>query len=309
MVESAPLFSECDDVTDDRPLAQGDVFEWLERTDDPWLQFGVIVTANCDIVHEKHRGVLSYVPLLAIEDYLRMFFFPAALRKGVRPIAEQLGRTLLADEVAEAIRTYQAENLPDFPQPLSDTVALRWALTMTSEDLADELRITDSRRRSDFVMLVDDFRIAESAATSENYAAQWDALVRLRVRKGATADGAREKIWTEIRSSIKDLPGDRFFLGRIGSFVGDGWIAYLRLVREIQQEGVAIRQPDLRKRGAVARRVAHLRSPYIYRLTQQLIDVFATIGLPSEYEQSRSSVVEAMSVRAPIADAQMDVAR
>lgn len=309
MTDPTPPFSECDDVTDDSALVQGDVFEWLERKDDPWLQFGVIVTANCDILHQKHRGILSYVPVLAIEDYLRIFFFPSALQKGVKSIAEQLGRTLLADEVADAIRAYQAENLADFPEPLSDSVALRWALTLTPEGLADELQITDPGPRKKFVTLVEDFRSVEAAVTGGAYAAQWNALVRLRVRQGPTAEKARERIWSEIRASIKDLPGDRFFLGRLGSVPGDGWIAYLRLVREIQHDQVAIRQPDLRKKETVAKRVARLRSPYIYRLTQQLIDVFAAIGLPSEYEESRSSVVDALSVRASQVDVGLDTAR
>ena len=235
MTDTTPPFSECDDVTDDSALVQGDVFEWLERKDDPWLQFGVIVTANCDILHQKHRGILSYVPVLAIEDYLRIFFFPSVLRKGVKSIAEQLGRTLLADEVADAIRAYQAENFPDFPEPLADSVALQWALTLTPDGLADELRITDAGPRNKFVTLVEDFRAVEAAVTGETYAAQWNALIRLRVRQGAAAEKAREKIWSDIRASMKDLAGDRFFLGRLGSVPGDGWIAYLRLVREIQQ--------------------------------------------------------------------------
>lgn len=309
MDDTTPLFSECDDVNDDSPLVQGDVFEWLERKDDPWLQFGVIVTANCDILHQKHRGILSYVPLLAIEDYLRIFFFPVALRKGVKSIAEQLGRTLLADEVADAIRAYQAQNLQDFPEPLSDSVALRWALTLTPDSLADELQITDAGPRKKFVTLVEDFHTVEAAATSEAYAAQWNALVRLRARQGATIEKAREKIWSDIRASIKDLPGDCLFLGRLGSVAGDGWIAYLRLVREIQHDRVAVRQSDLRRKETAAKRVAHLRSPYIYRLTQQLIDVFAAIGLPSEYEESRSSVVDALSVRASNTEPELDAPR
>ena len=222
------------------------------------LQFGVILTANCDILHQKHRGILSYVPLLAIEDYLRIFFFPSALRKGVKSIAEQLGRTLLADEVADAIRAYQAENLPDFPEPLSDSVALRWALTLTPEGLADELRITDPSPRKKFVTLVEDFRTVEAAATSEAYSAQWNALVSLRVRQGATAEKAREKIWSDIRASIKDLPGDRFFLGRIGSIVG-------KPASRIIGEG-CLAEAAKRRRRTVAARSSLLSNSALYAI-------------------------------------------
>jgi hypothetical protein len=131
--------------------------------------------------------------------------------------------------------------------------------------------------------------------SSERYAEQMEALARIRVRQGAAPAKAYERIWAEIHATIRSLPGDSFFVGRLGSMPSAGWVAYLRLVREIQHDSVAIRQPDLRKPGTVAKRVARLRSPYIYRMTQQLIDVFAAIGLPTEYELSRTGVVDRLA--------------
>ena len=37
-----------------------------------------------------------------------------------------------------------------------------------------------------------------------------------------------------------------------------------------------------------------MRSPYIYRLTQQLAAVFTAIGLPLEYESNRADVLAAL---------------
>jgi hypothetical protein len=295
MLETA-AFSECDEVTDDRPLVQGDIFEWVDRGTDPWRQFGVVVTANCDIAQEKHRGILSYVPFLSLQDYLRLFHFPKLLQRGVQPLANELSKKLLADELAEAIRTYQAANLPEFPEPVSDRAALLWAKSRTPEEIADDLRITGAESRARFINLVVDFKYVDDATTGEGYTEQLSALIRLRTRRGVVPAKAQEAIWGEIHGAIKSLPGDCFFVGRVGSTPSAGWIAYLRLVREIQHRDVAIRQPELRRQGAaLAKRVSRLRSPYIYRLTQQLTDVFAAIGLPTEYEDSRAEVLQALA--------------
>ena len=47
-MESHEAFAECADVLGDEPLRQGDVFKWHPESSDPWEQFGIIVTADCD---------------------------------------------------------------------------------------------------------------------------------------------------------------------------------------------------------------------------------------------------------------------
>jgi hypothetical protein len=57
--------------TDGLPLLQGDLFKWLDsKFTRPWSTYGVVVTADCDLLRSKTRGVISYVPALIIEDYI-----------------------------------------------------------------------------------------------------------------------------------------------------------------------------------------------------------------------------------------------
>lgn len=74
--EAHAPFSECHDVSDDRPIRQGDVFEWVSPSTDPLKFLGLVVTADCDIANAKHEGILSYVPILRFVDYLRLFSLP-----------------------------------------------------------------------------------------------------------------------------------------------------------------------------------------------------------------------------------------
>ena len=250
-------FSECDDVTDDRPLVQGDVFEWLNRGSDPWQHFGIVVTANCDIAEGKHRGILSYVPLLSLEDYLRLFFLPKALRKGVKSIAEELGKKLLDQELAEVIRAHQAANLPEFPEPLSDKAALQWASTMKPEALADELRITEPNPRAKFIALVPGLPMSMRQCRAKAMLSRWKPWRRNpSPPRCRPCKGGRKDLGGDSRHNSE--PSGRFLLCRSGAFgfmPSAGWVAYLRLVREIQHDSVAIRQPDLRKPGTLAKRV------------------------------------------------------
>jgi len=281
-------FCECEEVTDDRPIRQGHIFEWL-APEDPWKLLGVVVTANCDIVQEKHRGILSYIPILPIAHYLRLFYVPKLLERG---------RRRLVDELTKTMRDHQAE-LQEFPEPLSELAALEWALRGTAGEIADELRVDHPRMRAKLIRLIDDYRLVQSALKGI-LAEQVEALVRMRLRQGGTDAKVRDGAWKDIQSGVDDLPGDCFFIGCISTGHRSGYVAYLRLVREIQDTHIAIKQSDLRvSPPPPARRMAQLQSPFIYRLTQQLADVFASIGLPDEYDQNRQRLVQSLATNTP----------
>jgi hypothetical protein len=278
----AVAFCECHDAGDHR-IRQGDVFEWLGNDSaDPWTKFGVVVTADCDIVHAKHRGVLSYVPLLELRDYLALFHLPAKLQRGAAPIREQL---------VKVIRMLQAECAPEFSVPLSEEAALRWVAALTVEGVAKELGVPPERNLDDFRALAADFALVQTAIAAGTFDQLFAGLVQVRKRRAKGNDDVHASIWKDIEDHISRLPGDAFFISSLTSHQYAGYVAYLRLVREIDQEHIAIRQTDLRASSVRAKRIAALNSPYIYRLTQSLAAVFADIGLPSEYEDARQHLL------------------
>lgn len=70
----------------------------------------------------------------------------------------------------------------------------------------------------------------------------------------------------------------------------DGNLAWVRHIWQIKLECIAIRTSEARDRPA--ERVARLESPYRYRLTQKLGQVFSDIGLPN---LDRTSVKNAVT--------------
>jgi len=81
------------------------------------------------------------------------------------------------------------------------------------------------------------------------------------------------------------------FLSSIGNDDDSGYVAYLRLLRELKDNQVALK-PSSRSFEITHERIAHLKPPYLYRLTQQLGAVFSSIGLPTEYEASRDTLTQ-----------------
>lgn len=71
------------------PLRQGDVLEWLGDRMDPWRRFAIIVTADCDLAHQKHAGLLACVPVLAHDEYLALFPLAGRLEKARSKLLER----------------------------------------------------------------------------------------------------------------------------------------------------------------------------------------------------------------------------
>lgn len=287
--EPPSAFSECDEVTDDKPMRQGDVFAWLSASSDPLAVLGLVVTADCDIAHAKHRGILSYVPILRLTDYLRLFHFPRVIERGLKPIVAELLKKILE---------LQALNRPEFPEPISEQAAVRWVMETDLDEIANDLGLAEGKPRQRLIALGSAYRSAQAARQREEFDDQFEAIVRLRSKTAEAAKQSRVNLWSEISALVRDLPGDAFFIGRIASDFTTGYLAYLRLVREVRDDQIAIRQTDLLQGSrAVAKRIARLRSPYIFRLTQQLGTVFGAIGLPTEYEDHRQQLVQVMAAR------------
>jgi hypothetical protein len=274
-LSSGQTFCECDPIDDPlTQLAQGDVFEWLESPEDPWHRHGIIVTADCDIVHRKHAGVLSYIPLLSVRDYVAAFYLP-------KQIAKILSR--IDEGIVKEVHRLQAKNLPTYPSPVAANVAIAWVEQASSTAIADDLKATGSDR--DRLVAVCEARAALVACSSSA-----DINVHGKIAE------IQSKLWKEIKSHLKDLPGDALFIRAITDRHSTGFVACLRFIRELSQSDIAIKAASLD--GARARRIGRLRAPYVYRLTQMLGSVFSSIGLPDAYESARHELVELLQLHA-----------
>jgi len=273
-------FSECDDIVDAAPLRQGDVVRRLSEDSDPWADLGVIVTADCDIAREKHHGRLSYVPLLPVEYYLALSYLP-----------RRLGRVMaaIAGELLKIIHKAQAGRNDGFTTPISADRAERWLTEATPERVANTLGLAGADR--DKMLRLGEILVQARAATPGDYSMHRRVYCEAEVRlnRSASTRAVWSRLAKDVASHLKDLPGDAMFLSSVGRTYDSGYIAYLRVLRELRDEQVAVRASH-RSFAVTHERISHLRAPYIYAMTQKLGAVFSAIGLPSEYESSRERI-------------------
>lgn len=284
-VPEQPPFSECAAATDDLPLRQGDVIEALAPAD-PESRFGVVVTADCDIAQLKHNNTVSYVPLFVLPRYVAAFYIPRRLERILKQLREDLTRR------ATTIRQQQHPDSAPFSEGAIDV----WVEGADGAAIAAALEAPADKRRNEFIALADTYRAARLARGAEDLEAGVKALTLVSQYRGSTAEKALSKTWDEIHGYVRDLPGDAFFIGSIGEVpeLRVGFIAYLRVLRELHPTQVALRPADLRSADVRVKRIARLRSPYLYRLTQQLASVFSSIGLPTAYETERDRIASVL---------------
>lgn len=276
---------ECETELNAGPVRQGDVFEWRALSDDPHRRLGLIVTADCDIAHAKHAGVLSYVPLMSVQDYLRLYRLPKTISRRL----EELKQKMFA-----SVRSHQTD--PDFTEPISGEAVLDWLEISSPDAIADALAVTTHPDRERLVELLETYVYVRTALADLKFDTQIEAIVKTKLLSGQKdAAKARQIVMKEVRGWIQELPGDAFFIGFVSERMPEGYIAYLRLVREIEDAQIAVSSSDERHNSSVlARRVARLGSPYLFCLTQRLGSVFGSIGLPGEYEDNRRRITEGL---------------
>ena len=269
-------------------MRQGHVFRWIEASDgashDPWKQVGIIVTADCDLAQGKHGAFLSYVPLLRATDYLRLFVLPQILEKSLRPKVDELHAKLAM--IQQALQ-------PAHPQPISPEVLRSWLTELGTSAVLTELGMPQGAQRdraSELFSLVEHAWLALKTST-------FDSLFAAAVAVRGGTETHAQKVRDQLREKLRSLPGDAFYLTSLPEIDDFGFIAYLRLVREISASAIAIRYTDTRRSDVKAIRFAKLTAPYLYRLTQQLGEVFSSIGLPTEYEAERDASSELLLSR------------
>ncbi|MGA5389077.1 hypothetical protein [Streptomyces pseudogriseolus] len=285
---AAELFCEyqTDVALGDSPLEQGDVVQFLQgiKFPDGWHDvLGVVVTANCDLAREKTWGLITYVPAIPIDSYIRCFTVPKHLKSEARKAEKQL-KEIFGQNSSESAR--RAVEMADLGYP-EDQVAL-----LLGDNAESKLKARFSRCYSVLSCILSMIENLETVKDAhdfwralKSYAEQMDGI------KGETVGTNEKRVRNYIKTNLSNPPGDVFFLSSPSPIHGRGYIVVLRFIGSINDESVALRTVDeMRAPGQYsARRVSRLETLYTHRVVQQMATVFTDIGLPEEYEQARDT--------------------
>lgn len=270
---------EYEDLEDLELPSQGDVIKWVGKEwSKPWRCFGVVVTADCDLAHDKHGGVISYVPALTTDDYIWT---------GWRLDALGLKLDGLLDKAAGRIAKWSSNN-GQASTPASASAMRRWIERTGPEGLLDEIGVVDNGQRKDLMNI-----ILPAAAVLDCVNCQNPDLERLAAAYGAINPKAAQNQFAmadEIQKSWASLPGDVFHLPAMPegeAAPGDGLFLHLRHIRQVNADEVSARPDVIRDGLAKAQRIARVSAPYRYAVTQALARVFSDIGLPDAHDERR----------------------
>lgn len=268
---------EYESLEDQDIVGQGDVIEWVgaDRRR-PWQCFGVVVTADCDLAHEKHGGVISYVPAMLAEDFIwtrwRNDRFNLKFDELLNKAGTRIGRWRGKNGQSEV--------------PLSPGAVRKWLERASPDVMLDEIGVTNKGERADFANILNPAkRLSEILACEEPDLERLEACY---VIVNSKASENRALFVRDIQTDWSSLPGDLFHLPAMPGtekVTGEGLFLHLRHIRQISADLVSARPDDFRTGIAKARRVARVSAPYRYAITQALARVFSDIGLPDAHDQ------------------------
>lgn len=199
----------------------------------------------------------------------------------------RITRLLTAAEaqLGSIVRTHQL-TLDGFDQPMDDACAGNWIVETPPDEVAGILRV-EGRDRVVFSALSDSYRTARTALQGV-FRAQLASSCDLQVVLGhqRSPEHARKAQLKDIGQFIERLPGDAMFLNALSDEFDNGYVCYLRVLREVSDDQVATRA-SMRSFRVKYQRISRLKAPFVYALSQQLGSVFSSIGLPEDYEVAR----------------------
>jgi hypothetical protein len=269
------------DLLQDR-LAQGDILRW-SNPEVAEAEYGIIVTADCDLAHNKMKGIVSYVPLLRFDTYVATVWAPEYLSKRVQKILEG---------VAGSIR--EAHKLAGSTQNLSEQAIRAWLIRDEATDIASQLlpRTTPPKIVE---KLVREISIGQKALLLQrdlsigNGTRYIDRLTTAAATLFPEGKGNASTIINALDGHCSSLPGDIFFVSHLPNESDKGYFALLRHIRQCKLEDLSLDPAQRPGPNLPARRIGRLGSPFIYALTRQLASVFADIGLPVDHSTRLST--------------------
>jgi hypothetical protein len=245
-----------EDVSVGDDLSQGDVLLWRGATD-PMATAAIVVTADCDLARGKHWGRVSVVPLLSLETCVDELLAPKLLASLSDRLWERLSK-----EVHAALKLAETD-----PLPTRDVLELQ----LFGNDLPAQFESTQMLKPLVAVLR----QIRKQAFPYSPVDALAEAFNILEPKaKGIVAN--------RIKSSLSTLPGDLIMLPSLPHMPWKTSVAWVRALREVQESAIVRRASEANDGDAI--RVCRLAPAIRYRLTQQLGQVFADIGLSSAHE-------------------------
>lgn len=260
------------------PRRQGDIFRWEPpEYVSPWRCYGVIVTADCDLIHRKSGGVISYIPGIPLSQYLWMTWlvkkFVPARQAALQKMTKRLNKWLASNDHQNRI--------------LTDTSVIDWLARSGPDRILHELGMTEPDDLLRFGQMFSDYVSLDGLLMKS--APDWSNVRDLTAWIAPANTDPDSFLAKSIQDHLSSMPGDVFFVPVRPDNEDEGIVLMLRHIAQCDEKDIATMPDDIRYGTATALPLARVSAPYRYAITQSLARVFSDIGLPEPHELRRKT--------------------
>lgn len=211
------------------------------QSSDSLQKFGLVVTADCDLTQRKHARLVTLVPVVELIDIVECYLLPEMCERS-RPSIEGY--------LTKKFALQSSLQLPEGREELrARAVESGGDPSLRGACLAAKLLLQEVER-----LTIADYRLIMEA-------------VGLKVGK------LDDRLSQQVRGK-----GDLLMLPQLTNLGISADIAWVRHIWQVPLRQIVFRTSEVRE--GVGQRVARLASPFRYRLTQLMAQVFSDIGLP-----------------------------
>jgi len=260
------------EVNAELPFAQGDILRSVSANPEIEPSFGLIITADCDIVQSKASNRLTYVEVVTTREYLERVWIPDQLQKYVK---KQIKGTAAA--LSGLMRRSGLE------LTMNEDQLLDWLRQRPIDVIGRTINRTGKPLDSNLVKTLTAMRCALGADVDREPLEQWRSL---RSILGDSAERQSEDLALALGGS-NGFP-DFFLLPELPGASGLGYVALLRFIQTVHVNKIFPSEVDARIQDEpeALHRVGRLVDGIRFAITQKLAFLFSRIGLPTHYEDA-----------------------
>ena len=281
--------NECEPyLSPDAPIGQGDIFAWGNWSErDEWDQFGMVVTADCDIAHDRASNFLTYLPILSLAAYVKLVW----VRQRIAKLLVQHQR-----QTSEEIHRLHLKLNPGATK-LESVVSNRWIIQSTNELILKALNVSEKKEITNITKLLEVYRSLEAASRGDTMGDLVQTYCEIRASKQSIpTTRAKEIVARDMHSDVvQNLPLECFFLTSLPQIDALGFIVMLRHIQPIKPQTLTASYTEAKGLDNRAYRLGRLSPTFKYALTQKFGTLFSRIGLPVDYEEWQDAIAQEVS--------------
>lgn len=221
-------------------LMQGDLVQFASESD-PLKNLGLVVTADCDLKKNKHGRLITLVPVVEAKVVLERYLLLEECDKKQQNFIEYLRKTF-------------ATNFT-----LDDPVSIEELRSNVKEKEMDGAWKVKCLAAKLFLNEVDHL-------TTEDYL---DVMKELSIKVGSL----KQKINDQLLNK-----GDLIILPSLSKMEIKADVAWVRQIWQVPIRQITLKNSDAKP--GMGQKIAQLDSPFRYRVTQVMAQVFSDIGMP-----------------------------